>query len=311
MINQTILKEFTLVGFSVYQHAQTFLFVAFLCLYLVTLTGNIAIISLTWVDRCLHTPMYLFLSALSFSETCYTLTIIPKMLADLLTKNRSISVIGCGMQMYFFLGLGGAHTIILTLMGYDRFLAICNPLRYPLLMTNMLCGQLVASAWAAGFIISVTETALIFRGSFCGPNLVKHFFCHMRAVVRLSCLDSELTEFTVTVISVSGLMGTFLLIILTYVFILSTVLRIPSAEGKQKAFSTCASHLTVVFVHFGFASIVYLKPEPEASGGDDTVIAVPYTVITPFLSPLIFSLRNKDMKNAFRKVLGKTSSLNK
>ncbi|XP_057576637.1 olfactory receptor 10X1-like [Hippopotamus amphibius kiboko] len=308
-INQTILKEFILVGFSVYPHVETFLFVVFFCLYFLTLSGNLAIISLTWVDRCLHTPMYLFLSALSFSETCYTLTIIPKMLVDLLAKKRSISVIGCGLQMYFFLGLGGTHCIILTLMGYDRFLAICNPLRYPLLMTHMICRKLVASAWTAGFFISATEIALIFRGSFCSPNLVKHFFCHMRAIARLSCLDSEFTEFIVTVISVSGLMGTFLLIILTYVFILSTVLRIPSAEGKQKAFSTCASHLTVVFIHFGFASIVYLKP--EASGGDDTLIAVPYTVITPFLSPLIFSLRNKDMKNAFRKVLGKTSSLYK
>lgn len=174
-------------------------------------------------------------------------------------------------------------------------------------MTNMVCGKLLASAWVAGFFISVIETTLIFRGSFCDSNLVKHF-CHMRAVVRLSCLDSDLTEFIVTVISVSGLMGTFLLIILTYVFILSTVLKIPSAEGKQKAFSTCASHLTVVNIHFGFASIVYLKP--EASGGDDTLIAVPYTIITPFLSPLIFSLRNKDMNNAFRKALGKTNSLN-
>ena len=195
--------------------------------------------------------------------------------------------------------------MILTLMGHDCFLAICSPLRYLLLMTNMVCGKLVASVWVAGFFVSVIETALIFRGSFCNPNLVKHF-CYMRAVVRLSCLDSDLTEFIVTVMSVSGLMGTFLVIILTYVFILSTVLKIPSGEGKQKAFSTCASHLTVVIIHFGFASIIYLKP--EASGGDDTVItgiAVPYTVVTPFLSPLIFSLRNKDMKNAFRKALGK------
>ncbi|XP_055257422.1 olfactory receptor 10X1-like [Moschus berezovskii] len=308
-INQTVLEEFILIGFSVYPQAQTFLFVIFFCLYLLTLTGNLTIMGLTWVDRRLHTPMYLFLSALSFSETCYTLTIIPRMLADLVAKDRSISVIGCGLQMYFFLELSGTHCIILTLMGYDRFLAICYPLRYPLLMTNMVCGKLVVSAWVAGFFISVTEIGMIFRGSFCNPNLVKHFFCHMRAVLRLSCLHSKFTEFIVTAISVSGLMGTFLLIILTYVFILSTVLKIPSAEGKQKAFSTCASHLTVVIIHFGFAFIVYLKP--EASGGDDTLIAIPYTVVTPFLSPLIFSLRNKDMKNAFKKALGKTHFLNK
>ncbi|XP_007974803.3 olfactory receptor 10X1 [Chlorocebus sabaeus] len=305
-INQTVLKEFILVGFSVYPHVQTFLFVVFFCLYLLTLAGNLTIMGLTWVDRSLHTPMYLFLCSLSFSETCYTLTIIPKMLKDLLAKDGNISVIGCSLQMCFFLGLGGTHCIILTLMGYDRFLAICNPLKYPLLMTNIVCGQLVASAWAAGFFISLTETALIFRGSFCRSNLVKHFFCHMRAVIRLSCIDSNLTEFIVTLISVSGLLGTFLLIILTYVFIISTVLRIPSAEGKQKAFSTCASHLTVVVIHFGFASIVYLKPE---ASGDDTLIAVPYTVIIPFLSPIIFSLRNKDMKNAFRRMMGNTIAL--
>ncbi|KAF7470865.1 olfactory receptor 10X1 [Marmota monax] len=308
-INQTVLKEFILVGFSAYPNVQAFLFVIFFCLYLFTLAGNLTIMGLTWVDRFLHTPMYLFLSALSFSETCYTLTIIPKMLADLLSKSRGISVTGCGLQMCFFLGLGGTNCIILTLMGYDRFLAICNPLRYPLLMTNVACAQLVASAWAGGFFVSLIETVLIFRGSFCSPNLIKHFFCHMRAVVRLTCRDSDLTEFIVTVISVSGLLGTFLLILLTYVFILSTVLRIPSAEGKQKAFSTCASHLTVVIVHFGFASIVYLKP--ESSGGDDTLMAVPYTVITPFLSPIIFSLRNKDMKQAFRKIMRKTDALKK
>ncbi|XP_012305383.2 olfactory receptor 10X1 [Aotus nancymaae] len=307
--NQTILKEFILIGFSVYPHVQTFLFVVFFCLYLLTLAGNLTIMGLTWVDRYLHTPMYLFLSALSFSETCYTLAIIPKMLEDLLAKDRSISVIGCSLQMCFFLGLGGTNCIILTLMGYDRFLAICNPLRYPLLMTNIACGKLVASACAGGFFISLTETTLIFRNSFCRPNLVKHFFCHMRAVVRLSCVDSNLTEFIVTLISVSGLLGTFLLIILTYIFIISTVLRIPSTEGKQKAFSTCASHLTVVIIHFGFASIVYLKP--EASRGDDILIAVPYTVITPFLSPIIFSLRNKDMKNAFRRMTGNTVALKK
>ncbi|XP_004714869.1 olfactory receptor 10X1-like [Echinops telfairi] len=308
-VNRTTVKEFILIGFSLYPNIQTLLFIIFFFLYLLTLLGNLTIMGLTWVDRALHIPMYIFLSSLSFSETCYTLSIIPKMLSDLQSKTRSISVIGCGLQMCFFLGLGGTNCIILTLMGYDRFLAICNPLRYPLLMTNIACGQLVASAWAGGFFISLIETALIFRDIFCSPNLVKHFFCHMRAVVRLSCLDSNITELIVTMISISGLLGTFILIVLTYVFIFSTVLRIPSAEGKQKAFSTCASHLTVVIIHFGFASIVYLKP--EGLGGDDTLIAVPYTVITPFLSPLIFSLRNKDMKNAFRKVLGNIVTYNK
>uniref|UniRef100_F7F233 Olfactory receptor n=1 Tax=Monodelphis domestica TaxID=13616 RepID=F7F233_MONDO len=308
-INKTLLEEFILVGFSVYPDWQVVLFVTFLFLYLLTLTGNLAIMALTWVDHTLHTPMYLFLSALSFSETCYTLTIIPKMLVDLLAKDRSISIPGCGLQMCFFLGLGGTNCIILTVMGLDRFLAICNPLRYPIFMTNKVCGQLVASAWIGGFFISLTETTLIFWGSFCGPNFIKHFFCHMRAVVKLSCRNRDITEVVVTIISVSGLLGTFLFIVLTYVFILSTVLKIPSAEGRKKAFSTCASHLTVVIIHFGFASIVYLKPEAEE--GDDTLTAVPYTVVTPFLSPLIFTLRNKDMKNALKKVLDKKFSLTK
>ncbi|XP_043859136.1 olfactory receptor 10X1-like [Dromiciops gliroides] len=300
-VNQTLLEEFVFVGFSVYPDLQVILFVLFIFLYLLTLTGNLTIMALTLVDRVLHTPMYLFLSALSFSETCYTLAIIPKMLVDLLAKSRSISLLGCGLQMFFFHGLGGTNCIILTVMGYDRFLAICNPLHYPVLMTSTICGHLVALAWTGGFFVSLVQTTLIFSDTFCGPNLIKHFLCHMRAVVKLSCLNGSVIEVTVAAISVLGLLGTFVFIFLTYVFILSTVLKIPSAEGKRKAFSTCASHLTVVIIHFGFASIVYLKP--ETTERDDTLMSIPYTLITPFLSPLIFTLRNKDMKNALIKVL--------
>ncbi|KAM9003044.1 olfactory receptor 10X1-like [Sarcophilus harrisii] len=308
-VNQTLLGEFVFVGFSFYSDWQVVLSVFFFFLYIFTLTGNLAIMGLTLLDRGLHTPMYLFLSALSFSETCYTLTIVPKMLVDLLTKSRTISVLGCGLQMFFFHGLGGTNCIVLTVMGYDRFLAICNPLRYPVLMTNTICGHLVALAWISGFFVSLVQTTLIFSDSFCGPNLIKHFLCHMRAVVKLSCLNGAVIEVIVTVISVLGLIGTFLFILLTYVFILSTVLKIPSAEGKRKAFSTCASHLTVVIIHFGFASIVYLKP--ETTERDDILMAVPYTLITPFLSPLIFTLRNKDMKYALIKVLSNKSGLTK
>ncbi|XP_074121614.1 olfactory receptor 10X1-like [Sminthopsis crassicaudata] len=308
-INQTFLEEFIFLGFSAYLEWQNVLFVCFFFVYILTLTGNLVIMALTLVDHALHIPMYFFLAALSFSETCYTLAIIPKMLIDLLAKNRTISIPGCGLQMLFFLGLGGTNCIILTVMGLDRFLAICHPLRYPTLMTNKACGQLVASAWIGGFFVSLTETILIFWGPFCGPNIIKQFFCHMRAVTKLSCLNSYIKEIIVTVISESGLLGTFLFIILTYVFILSTVLKIPSAEGRKKAFSTCASHLTVVIIHFGFAAIVYLKP--EAQEGNDTLITIPYTVVTPFLSPIIFTLRNKDMKNSLKRVLDKKVALTK
>ncbi|XP_051847961.1 olfactory receptor 10X1-like [Antechinus flavipes] len=308
-INQTFLEEFIFLGFSAYLEWQIVLFVCFFFVYLLTLTGNLVIMALTWVDHVLHIPMYIFLAALSFSETCYTLAIIPKMLVDLLANNRRISIPGCGLQMFFFLGLGGTNCIILTVMGLDRFLAICHPLRYPTLMTNKACGQLVALAWIGGFFVSLTEAMLIFWGPFCGPNLIKQFFCHMRAVVKLSCLNSDIRDLAVIVIPVSGLLGTFLFIILTYVFILSTVLKIPSAEGRKKAFSTCASHLTVVIIHFGFAAIVYLKP--EAQEGDDALMTIPYTVVTPFLSPIIFTLRNKDMKNSLKRVLDKKVALTK
>ncbi|XP_027695899.1 olfactory receptor 10X1-like [Vombatus ursinus] len=307
--NQTLLEEFVFVGFSVYPDWQVFLFVFFFFLYVLTLTGNLAIMAVTLLDQALHTSMYFFLSALSFSETCYTLAVVPKMLVDLLTKNRTISVLGCGLQMFFFHSLGGTNCIILTVMGYDRFLAICNPLRYPVLMSSTICGYLVALAWTGGFFVSLMQTTLIFSDSFCGPNLIKHFLCHMRAVVQLSCQNGAVIEVIVTIISVLGLLGTFLFTFLTYVFIISTVLKIPSTEGKKKAFSTCASHLTVVIIHFGFASIVYLKP--ETTERDDMLMAVPYTLITPFLSPLIFTLRNKDMKNALIKMLSNKGVLTK
>ncbi|XP_077180455.1 olfactory receptor 10X1-like [Paroedura picta] len=305
--NQTSVTEFILAGFSFSPALQSFLFVFFLLVYIITVMGNLLIIVVIGTDRTLHVPMYLFLFVLSFSESCYSLVIIPKMLMDLLTKSKTISFVGCAAQMFFFLGLGGTNCFILTIMGFDRYLAISKPLQYPVLMNSQVILWLVAFSWAAGFLISVVETALIFRLSYCGPKTINHFFCHMRSVVRLACTDESITEVVVSSVSIVGLSSSFLLIILTYVFILSTILRISSTEGWQKAFSTCTSHLIVVIMHYGFAAVVYLRPSASDTLDNDTLISIPYTIITPLLSPVIFTLRNKEIKLAVRKAISKNT----
>ncbi|XP_006035695.1 olfactory receptor 10X1-like [Alligator sinensis] len=304
--NQTQVTEFMLVGFSAFPDLQGVLFVVFLLMYLMTLAGNLAIMAVIQIDRHLHTPMYLFLGVLSFSETCYTFVIIPKTLVDLTAESTTISFPGCVAQMFFFLGLGGTNCIILTVMGYDRYLAICHPLCYGSLMSSHIFVKLMAGSWISGFLLSLFETTLIFWSPFCGSNIINHFFCHMRPVLRLACTDSNTIEVAISMMSMLGLSGSFLFIVLTYLLILGTILRLPSASGeREKAFSTCAAHLTVVVMHFGFASIIYLKPSPRGTLEEDTLMSVPYTILTPFLSPMIFTLRNKEIKSALRKAFGK------
>ncbi|XP_015261041.1 PREDICTED: olfactory receptor 10X1 [Gekko japonicus] len=305
--NQTSVTDFILAGFSVSPALQSFLFVLFLLMYIITVIGNLLIIVVIRTDRTLHVPMYLFLFVLSFSESCYSLVIIPKMLVDLLTKSKTISFAGCVAQMFFFLGLGGTNCFILTIMGFDRYLAICKPLHYPVLMNNRVILWLVAFSWMAGFLISVAEITLIFRLPYCGSKTINHFFCHMRTVVRLACTDESNTEVVVSAVSIFGLSSSFLFIILTYVFILSTIFQMPSTDGWQRAFSTCASHLIVVIMHYGFAAIVYLRPSASDTLDNDTLISIPYTIITPLLSPIIFTLRNKDIKIAVRKAISKNT----
>ncbi|XP_036751553.1 olfactory receptor 10H3-like [Manis pentadactyla] len=301
--NHSVVSEFIVLGFSTFpQQLLPAFFLLILLMYLFTLLGNLLIMGTVWSERRLHTPMYLFLCALSVSEILFTVAITPRMLADLLSAHHSISSMACAGQMFFSFTFGFTHSFLLTVMGYDRYVAICHPLRYSVLMSPRGCACLVAWSWAGGSVIGMTLTLLVFHLTFCGSNVIHHIGCHVLSVLKLAC-GKETSSVTLGVIlmCVIDMMGCLFLIILSYAFIVAAVLRIPSAEGRHKAFSTCASHLTVVVVHYGFASIIYLKPKGTHAMDIDTLMATTYTVFTPFLSPIIFSLKNKELKNAIKK----------
>ncbi|XP_044897544.1 olfactory receptor 10H1 [Felis catus] len=294
--------EFILVGFSTFPHLQVMFFLLFLLMYLFTLLGNLLIMATVWSERSLHTPMYLFLCTLSTSEILYTLAITPRLLADLLSTRHTITWAACASQMFFSFTFGFTHSFLLTVMGYDRYVAICHPLRYNVLMSPRGCACLVAWSWVGGSVMGLVVTTAVFHLTFCGPNEIHHFACHVPPLLKLACgTDVPVVAKGVGLVCIMALLGCCLLILLSYAFIVAAILRIPSAEGRHKAFSTCASHLTVVIVHYGFASVIYLKPKGPQSLEGDTLMGITYTVLTPFLSPIIFSLRNKELKTAMTK----------
>ncbi|XP_008834234.1 olfactory receptor 10H5-like [Nannospalax galili] len=301
-LNYTFLSEFILIGFSTFPHLQLMFFLLFLLMYLFTLSGNLIIMVTIWSEQSLHTPMYLFLCALSISEILYTLAIIPHMLVDLLSSLHSIAFLACASQMFFSFTFGFTHSFLLTIMGYDHYVAICHPLCYNVLMSPQGCACLVAWSWVGGSVVGTMVTTAIFNLTFCGPNEIHHFFCHVPPLLKLACGEDVLVVAKgVGLVCITVLLGCFLLILLSYAFIVAAILKIPSAEGRHKAFSTCASHLTVVVVHYGFASVIYLKPKGPKSLEGDTLMGITYTVLTPFLSPIIFSLRNKELKVTMKK----------
>lgn len=303
-LNHTSVSEFILIGFSAFPHLQLMFFLLFLLMYLFTLLGNLLIMTTIWGERSLHTPMYLFLCALSISEILYTFAIVPRLLADLRSAHRSIAFVACASQMFFSFTFGFTHSFLLTVMGYDRYVAICHPLRYNVLMSPRGCACLVAWSWAAGSVMGLVVTMAIFHLPFCGPNEIHHFACHALPLLKLACGGNVSTvALGVGLVCITALLGCCLLILLSYASIIATIMRIPSAEGRHKAFSTCASHLTVVVVHYGFASVVYLKSKGPQSLEGDTLMGVTYTVLTPFLSPIIFSLRNKELKSAMKRTV--------
>ncbi|XP_039102368.1 olfactory receptor 10J1-like [Hyaena hyaena] len=305
--NHTWVSEFTFQGFSSFHEHQLSLFLVFLALYTLTLAGNVVIVTIISVDHHLHTPMYFFLSMLSGSETVYTLVIIPKMLCNLVGLSQFISLAGCATQMFFFITLAINNCFLLTAMGYDRYVAICNPLRYMVIMNKRVCVQLVGGACSIGLIVAMTQVLAVFRLPFCATK-VAHFFCDIRPVMKLSCIDTSVNEILTVIISVLVILVPMGLVFISYILIISTIFKIPSTQGRKKAFATCASHLTVVIIHYGCASIAYLKPKSENTRDQDQLISVTYTVITPLLNPVVYTLRNKEVKDALLHATGRKTS---
>ncbi|XP_072506061.1 olfactory receptor 10R2-like [Notamacropus eugenii] len=301
--NFTMVTEFLLLGFSNLQELQLVLFAVFFCLYIIILCGNITIVTVILLEHNLHTPMYFFLGVLSVSETCYTFVILPKMLLNLLSLLRTISFTSCAIQMFFFLSFAINNCLLLSVMGYDRYAAICHPLHYSVLMNWGTCRLLAATCGVSGILISVVGTTLVFILPFCNSNKVNHYFCDISPLIHLACGDTHVNEMTIFICGVLVLVVPLIFVCISYGFIVRAILRIPSTEGKQKAFSTCASHLTVVIVHYGCASFVYLRPSSKVTSDKDQLVTVMYTVITPLLNPMVYSLRNRDVQMAIQKVI--------
>ncbi|EFB25850.1 hypothetical protein PANDA_022150, partial [Ailuropoda melanoleuca] len=303
-VNQSSVIEFLLLGLSERPEQQPLLFGIFVGMYLVTVMGNLLIILAIGFDPHLHTPMYFFLANLSFADACFSSTTVPKMLVNIQTQRQTIPYGRCLAQMHFFMTFGALDDFLLGVMAYDRYVAICRPLHYSTLMSPLVCVLLLAACWVLTNLAALLHTLLMARLSFCAGNNIHHFFCDVVPLLQLSCSDTSTNQTALFTVGSMILTGPLSLIILSYAHIISTILRVPSASGRQKAFSTCGSHLTVVFLFYGTAIGVYLFPPSSHSGGKDRVAAVFYTVVTPMLNPFIYSLRNNDMKNALQKLFG-------
>ncbi|XP_006036055.1 olfactory receptor 10A7-like [Alligator sinensis] len=299
--NDTQVTEFILVGFSTLPKMQVAFFLVFLSIYTITLLGNIIIVILITVEVALDTPMYFFIRNLSVIETGFTLVMVPKMLVNLLSRNKNISFVGCGTQMYFIFFFGSTECFLLSLMAYDRYVAICNPLRYSIIMNRKVCFWMAAGSWIAGIPVSMLQTAWMFTLPFCVPNEINHFFCDGPPVLKLVTGDTSMYDMQAVMSTLFFIMFPFFLILVSYIHIITTILRMTSAEGRRKAFSTCSSHLTVVTLFYGTASLNYFRPKSSNSPESKKLVSLSYTVITPMLNPIIYSLRNNEVKGALKR----------
>lgn len=301
--NRTNVSFFILLGFPTSSELQILLFILFLLAYLLTLMENIIIIVVIWVNNNLHKPMYFFLCNLSFLEVWYVTIIVPKMLADFMAHDKRISFQGCLTQLYFFVTFVCSEYILLAVMAYDRYLAICNPLRYPTIMTHTFCAQLSAGCYMCGLITSAIKLSFIGRLKYCRVDKINHYFCDISPLLNISCTDSSMAELADFILALMVIMVPLCIVMMSYIYIITAVLRIPSAQGRKKAFSTCSSHLTVVVLFYSTTLFTYARPKAMYAYNSNKLVSVLYTTVVPLLNPLIYCLRNKEVKYALRKTL--------
>ncbi|XP_040327538.1 olfactory receptor 2A5 [Herpailurus yagouaroundi] len=301
--NQTWVTEFILLGFPLSPLTQVFLFGLFSLFYAFTLLGNSTILGLIWLDSRLHTPMYFFLSHLAVVDIAYASNNVPKMLANLLNKEKTISFVPCIMQTFLYMAFAHTECLILVMMSYDRYVAICHPLRYTVIMNWRVCTVQAVISWACGSLLALVHVVLILRLPFCGPHEINHFFCEILSVLKLACADTWLNQVVIFAASVFILVGPLCLVLVSYTRILFAILRIQSGEGRRKAFSTCSSHLCVVGLFFGSAIVMYMAPKSYHPEEQQKILSLFYSLFNPMLNPLIYSLRNTDVKGALRRVL--------
>ncbi|ERE77927.1 olfactory receptor 5B2 [Cricetulus griseus] len=309
MENSTKVIKFTLLGLTNNPDLEVPLFITFTLIYLITLIGNLGMIVLIWLDSRLHTPMYLFLSNLSLADCVYSSAVTPKVMAGLLTGDKVISYGGCAAQMFFFVSFVCVDSFLLAAMAFDRHAAVCKPLHYATTMTASVCTYMVIGCYAWGFFVSAIHTGFTFSLSFCHSHVVHHFFCDIPSILDLSCSDIYMNEILLFILASFNSFFALIVILTSYAFIFIAILRMRSAEGRKKAFSTCASHLTAVTIFYGTVIFMYLQPSSSHSLDNDQMASVFYTIVVPMLNPVVYSLRNKEVHNAFKKAVERIETL--
>ncbi|XP_066485798.1 olfactory receptor 6F1-like [Tiliqua scincoides] len=305
--NGSSVTEFILLGFPGSRELKVSLFMLFLCMYILTVTGNVAIIILVRAKQQLHTPMYFFLCNLSFLEIWYTTACIPKTLAILVSHDQTITFVGCVTQMYIVFALGFTEFFLLSVMAYDRYLAICHPLRYNTIMSKTLSIQMACASWICGFLGISVPAYLISQLSFCDSNVINHFFCDIVPWIVLSCTDTYTVEIVWFIMAGIVIIGSCLITLVSYIYIITTILRIASVQGRQRAFSTCSSHLTVVIIWYGSTIFLHVTPAKHQSLELTKIVTILNTIVTPLLNPFIYTLRNNEVKQAVKNIFQDTT----